>query len=609
MSTIQLVDRSAGQVIQQNFWNDIHSALEGDFVGRDVNGQPVAGNNLGTPAYPWGTAYVDDLILGGVALTTSTLERPPYQIVSGRKRTGSNQPVFLVPAGSSPSFSLLAGTTNLILTINGIAVTWTADRGSIPVSTATSSGNTATVNDASATGQAATRTWGEYGSGAQGAGSPHYPITVSSMGAAISARVGTYQAFKVGTEYFIAFVESTTSLSRAFRGFFFDSTDAPIKRAAFSNGATITLMNLGWVFADQDGSTVDVIFVGAGVNNAPVSTYSAPASPATGDYWFDQGNQLWKRYNGTSWALVNRMPVGLVVADSTNCVAARSFDFFGLCRSDNTIDVSVSSNTVVKGRTLFQRINVNGRIVAFGGARPAWDTASNLAATSDRYNATVQPSSTEYLYVSDQGDTPISDIEPTWRPDLLGYYHPFNPWRFVVSVTTDASAHFQSTGVVPASWLPDKCVTTEKLVDASVTVAKLASNSHVSASLSGTSTSSSSGVTVGSTSFTASGLRPVLVLLQGTSTGSGGLIATSNTAQARAYVSISDGSTGNAYPVESLSASAVAVGTTAAIPICFGFIYFPTAGTRTYTVSLVDLSSGGVHSATIDASTLIIMEL
>jgi hypothetical protein len=605
----QLIDRSAGQAIQQGFWNDINSVLEGDFMGRDVNGFPVAGNNLGTPAYPWGAAYVGSLILNGVALTTSQLERPPYQVISGRKRAGSNQPVFLVPAGSAASFSLLAGTTNLVLTINGVAVTWTADSGSIPVTTATSSGNTATVNDAAAAGQAATRTWGEYGSGAQGSGSPHYPITISGAGAAITGRVGSYQAFKVGTEYFIAYVESSTSLSRAFRGFFFDSSDAPIKRAAFSNGATITLMNLGWVFADQDGTTVDVIFVGAGVNNSPAWTYTAPASPATNDYWFDQSNQVWKQYNGTSWGLVNRMPIGLVVADSTNCVAARSFEFWALCRSDNTIDVSQNSNTVVRGRTLFQRINVNGRIVDFAGARPVWDTAANLAASSDRYNATVQASTTEYLYVSDQGDTIISDIEPYWRPDLLGQYNPFNPWRFVASVTTDGSAHFLSTGVIAASWLPDKSVTTEKLVDASVTVAKLASNNHVAASLSGTSTSSSSGVTVGSTSFTASGLRPVLVLLQGTTVGSGGLIAASNTAQARAYVSISDGSTGNAYPVESLAGSAVAVGITAAIPICFGFIYFPTAGTRTYTVSLVDLSSGGVHSATIDASTLIIMEL
>jgi hypothetical protein len=601
MSTIQLVDRSAGQVIQQNFYNDIHSALEGDFVGRDVNGRPVAGNNLGTPAYPWGKVYADDVVVGGIALSPASLESDAYQIVSGKKRSSSNQPAFLQAAGSAASFNLLAGTTNLVLQINGVAVTWTADKNSIPVSTAPGAQNTATVNDATAAGQAATRTWGEYGSGA-----PYYAITIGSVGTNITARVGTLQAFKVGTEYFLAVVESTTSLSRAFRGFFFDSSGNPVKRATFSNGATITLMNLGWVFVDQDGSTVDTIFVGSGVNNSPVASYSAPASPLNGDYWFDQGNRVWKRYNVSSWQITPRIPVGLVVADSSNCVAVRCFDFWGLVRNDNTIELAVDSNTAVKGAGLFSRVNVSGSRLSFP-TRPTWDTASNLAASPDRYNATVQASTTEFFYVSDQGDTVISDIEPHWRPDLLGYYHPFNPWRAVGYTTTDGSANFQSSGTASYKTLRQKSISTDLIADAAVTPVKMAANTQASTNFGSTTTVSSA--TVGSLAFTASGLRPVLVCLTGNDAGTDVFAAFDSNAEAFATVQISDGTVVRRFRVGSVAGSALGVGVTITAPVSFFFVYFPAAGTRTYTVTLIDGGLGGSHNATLSNCNLTIMEL
>lgn len=442
MGLIQLVERGATKILPA-FWNDIRSALIGDFVGRDVNGNPAAGKNLGTATYPWGAGYFNQAIIGGVAFDESVIEGSPYQIVSGKVRSGSNQPIFLRPAGSSLSYSLFATTTNLILTINGAAATWTADKTGIPATAAPSSTNTCLVNDNTAAGQAATRTWGEYGSG-----SPYYAITVDNMGASVSARVGTYQAFKVGTEYFIAFIESTTSLTRAFRGYFFNSSDAPLKRVTLTDNDTITLMNLGYVFADEDGNTVDTIFTGAGVNNTPTYSHAEPSSPASGDYWYDQGEQLWKRYNGSSWATTPRTLVGLVVADSSNCVAARCFDFFGVYREDNTIEIERISNTVVKGQGLFSRVNVNGQRVQFFTSRPTWDTASHLAASTERYNASVTASVTEYFYVTDDGNTKISDIEPYWRPDLLGYYHPYNPWRCVGFIVPDGSANFGSGGAV-----------------------------------------------------------------------------------------------------------------------------------------------------------------
>lgn len=507
MGTGALTNRSLGQTILASFYNDIHGVLEGDFVGHDPNtGNPLSGQNLGNQAYPWGACYINSLILAGQAFDPTILESSPYKIVSGAVRATSNQPQFITPAGSSLNYTIQTS-PNLILQIAGVSATWSSNKTSAGTA-APSSSNTATVNDATASNQAATRTWGEYGSQ-----NPFYPITITGAGTNITARVGSYQAFKIGTEYFIAFVESTTSLSRCFRGYFFDSSGLPIKRTTFSNSATITLMNLGYVFLDSDGATVDTIFTGTGVNNAPTYAFTAPTSPANGDYWYDQTNTVWKKYNGSSWAIVNRILAGLVVCDSSNCVAARSGDFFGLVRADNSIELAFSSSTVVKAQGIGQRVNVNGKRVYFYTNRPSWDTAANLAGTSDRYNAAVSASSTEYFYVTDQGDTKISDIEPYWRADLLGWYHPYNPWRWVGQDTPDGSANFQSSTLQNAysSFITQGSVDRKKLGPAG----QQASSSCGSYT---TNSASYSDVTNLSITITTSGRGPIVLALIGDGT-------------------------------------------------------------------------------------------
>ena len=41
------------------------TALKGDFVGRGPDGNALAGQNLGTSAVPWATAYVNNLVVNG----------------------------------------------------------------------------------------------------------------------------------------------------------------------------------------------------------------------------------------------------------------------------------------------------------------------------------------------------------------------------------------------------------------------------------------------------------------------------------------------------------------------------------------------------------------
>ena len=58
MGTNTLATRADGEVILANFFNDFNTALGGDFVGRSVAGVPLANQNLGTAALPWGIGRV-----------------------------------------------------------------------------------------------------------------------------------------------------------------------------------------------------------------------------------------------------------------------------------------------------------------------------------------------------------------------------------------------------------------------------------------------------------------------------------------------------------------------------------------------------------------------
>jgi len=440
MATNTLTPVVSGAIILEGFWNDLQTAMEGDWVGRDTTGVPLAGQNLGTAAFPWGTLRSNALIINGSALDSSQITSPQNRIVSGKIRSTSNQPAFITPSGAGASFQVKALTTNLVYDVNGVAVTANTDitKGSVTLAPATQ--NTATVNDAAAAGQDDTRTWGESNHRAK-----NY-ITMTSAGTNITDLIGKFAAFKIAgtsTEYFLAFVESSTKLTHCLRGFFYDSTLAPVNRTKFSNGNTITLMKLGWVFIENDGVTVDVSY------GNPQWSYTQPSGPATGDYWYDLQHQTWKRYDGASFVIINRTLIGMEISDATNTVGARCMDFYAQYRTDIFMDVEYLSATLFRAKHPESSISVRGNAIEFRNSLPTWDITASLAAGADMYDATAQNNRNYYFYVSDLGQTIISDIEPYYRGDLRGFYHPHNPWRCVSAARTNGSAQWDSAA--PAS--------------------------------------------------------------------------------------------------------------------------------------------------------------
>lgn len=416
---------SNGQIIDASHVNEITAAIINQFVGRNTSGVPEAGKSLGTAAIPWGAIHSDSLILGGLAVDTSKLTSLANRIVSGATRADSSMPDFLRADGTVATLNILGATTNITLTINALAATVSTDIAKTSLSTAPSTNNTALVNDASLVNDLY-------------AGESTYSITsitIDTVGSEISSLVGQYIALQTATgEILYGYLKSSTEITNVYRGFFFDDAGAPIVRGNLSNNDTLTLMNVGYVFIEDNGTTVDISY------DQPVYAYEAPSGPATGQYWFDIPNQTWKRYSGTEFVIINRILVGIVVLDDTAAIATRCIDFTNAFSDFNNVDVSISSTEIILSKEFSSRVSVYGTEVMQDFNKLSWNI------TTDLESGLTEASSTYYyLYVSTEGERIISNNKPYLRQDLKGLYHPYHTWRCVGTAYNDGSSNLTLT--------------------------------------------------------------------------------------------------------------------------------------------------------------------
>ena len=463
MGNNTLNTRSSGDVITADFFNDFNTALQTTVYGRNSSGAVVSGQNMGDSTFPWGTIYSNALVVDGSALDTSQITSPANRIVSGSSRSSSNQPYFLKANGSAASVQITGNTTNLIVDINGSAVTCSTDITISSLTTAPSSNNTCLVNMSDASDQELTRYWGEpqnefVAFQAKDAANPWYDhITVDAMGSSITGLVGTYQAFKINDgssdEYFIAYVESTTKLSKIIRGAFLDNSGLPVNRIKFADNDTITLMKITWVFLQNDGTTTDVTY------NSPNWSTTTPSSPSTGDYWYDLNVNQWKRYSGSAFVTINRTLLGICIQDTSNCVATRSLDFYYKPSDLNSIDLVRKDNTNVIFKGPNAKVWVYSNTIDFGLSAPEFNITTDLLGTSSRDSYASESASTYYyLYVKDTGALAMSDIGPLYRGDLGGSYHPSNPFRCVGVVFNNSSSNLEGFALSEnARLLPAVC--------------------------------------------------------------------------------------------------------------------------------------------------------
>jgi hypothetical protein len=453
---------ASGLLIKSADFLTTNAALQGAFVGRNTSGVPTSGQSLGTELYPWGNVHTDSITVGGSIIDVSQITSPANRVVSGAVRTTSGQPQFLQANGAAASVEVLGLVTNLVLSIKSTSVTVSTDIEETGLTTAPGSNNTCAINNTAFTDQAESKYFGEIDS--------LYPIIhIDTVGSEISSRVGQFIALKTGTsEIMWGWLKSATEFTNVKRGYFFDSTDpnpVPIVRETLANNDTLTLMETGWIFVQNDGTTVDVTYL------TPVYAYTAPGSPATSQYWYDLSNVTWKRWSGSAWVDVGRVPVGLCVIDSTNCIATRPFDFYGNFQEENTLDCEVFSDEVVRSALTFNSVNVYGTDVTMDNYPVEWDN------TADMETGAVAADTEYYLYISTDGQTFISLERPYDRTgDLRGRYHPYNNWRYVCKAKTDGSSDWLSVLSASTFDSTDKSADFETSKDLAIDVASNATS-------------------------------------------------------------------------------------------------------------------------------------
>lgn len=365
------------------------------------------------------------LSLAGVSTLFSAGQSTPQNRVASGRLSTTGQAMALQASGSTNAVTLKATATNLSYYVANTNYTATTDSTLSSLTLAPGTNNTAAVNDGSMAAQAWTKLQGEYDA----------TLVMGSAGTAISNLVGQYAAFKIthsaANEYFIAYVAASNQLTKVRRGYFFDSTDALIPRIGIADTDVITLMKLTWLFVNTSGAL-------AATYNQPKYSKASPASPATGDYWFDLANNIWNIYNGAAFVAANATLIGTCIQDGTKTVASRTFEYYASFNTTQTVMLDFVSNTLVQASTIGQKVSVMGNLISFGTNQAQFASTGQFAS-----GASLSANTPYYFYVTYQGDLFI-DIVPPYdrRTDLQGYYHPANPWRCVGYMITDGSSHF-----------------------------------------------------------------------------------------------------------------------------------------------------------------------
>lgn len=427
-------DAVAGDVIDEIKINQFNEAASGDWVPRDPTG-PLAfpatdlAGNLGTSLYRWNTLFVKAINLDGKNIDPDLFAAPRNVMIEGTTRTTSAQPQLLEPNGATLDAIVDCTPTALRVDINGIEYMSVLD---IPISglTAAPAPSLLTqclINDPGLTGTPDTRYLGEEGT----------IIPVDTMGATLAARVNQWVCLRVDAtgEYLFGWLKSTTEITNVYRGFYFDSTLAPVVRNVLNNNDVLTLMELGWVFLFSNMVSTDVSYV------SPIFAYDPPPTPVIGQYWYNLQTEEWNRWGGAGWAVNDTLLIGQLVMNNIACVGARTFDFRGQYGPENTIELEKFDDNNLKfsqpENQWHAELNAYGRLIEWRYKTLNWNMPADLEPPFIEANDTDY-----YVYVSQDGEQILSPEKYYDRPDLEGLYHPYNSWRCVGVVRNDGAGNF-----------------------------------------------------------------------------------------------------------------------------------------------------------------------
>lgn len=388
-------------------------------------GVPSTGTTISTADELERIRYQFEAILGGSkkwyespvasidtinTLINSGSTNPPSVVLTGKVGT-YQQPVYLQAKGSGASVDVLGTATDLAYQVDGTPCSIITDTN---LALAVAVSDTSTLS-------------GNLAKGVQ-------DFTLAAPVAAATGRFHTLKVVNGGdTEYMFAFLHSSTVVRHSLRGFFFDSSSAAITEKTLAAGNTVTVLKTHWIFAKSDLTVTST-------TNQPSVASVAPSGPSNGDYWYDLANNTWKTYNGASWVVANACLIGLAACDTTNCVVARSADFYKSFSDIADMKLVLKSSTEVYSECGFN-ISVYGSNLRSPLGSPAnlkWIMPTNI------FSGESEGASKKYfIYVGIDGATYLSEVIPLDRRyDLKGWYHPHYPLRCFGYAYNDGSSNF-----------------------------------------------------------------------------------------------------------------------------------------------------------------------
>jgi len=423
-----LPNRSPGEIITNDSDNVFNRVLQGDMVGRDASGAATPGQNLGTPSIPWGTGRLNNLVLGGLPIEPGLIAAQPNRVISGAIRATSEFPNYLAAAGvaGGASFTVLGLIVTLTIDVNGSTVEITTDEVKSGLTLAPGSNNTCQVNDTDLTGaEDESRFLGENGSG----------IPVDGMGSELTTEIGQFVALlnQATSEIIYCRIASATRLDYARRGFFFDSSGDPVPADVLTNNDTLQILSLAFIFAEDDGSTIDVTY------RNPTISGNQPTGPQTGDYWYDLAVNVWKRYSGSSFDQIDRTFIGAAVLNTADCIGTRPEYFSKTFKDDNTLKLLFDTTDIIVSETPNFVVSVDGADRRFDFGFFRWNASTDFESGFSR-----TASRNYWLYLTEDGKPQISGYKPYDVSGFLrGWYHPYESWRAVGQVYNNGSNEFE----------------------------------------------------------------------------------------------------------------------------------------------------------------------
>ena len=425
MGTNTLTERSDGQVITQDWFNDFNQAVRLDWLPRNASNVVTnQGGSIGSNSFNWLSVYAKNYFLDNVLLDLSQFTTTTNKILSGLEAAGTGGfPGYLSAGGAANLVATLnAASTNFVFSIAGEDVTLTSNLTFTTVA-GYSTNNTCLVNNSAYSADPNfSKTEGEHGAS----------IIVDTAGSNVTAAVGKFEFFTINngseTELFFAYVVSSTELRPIYRGM------GGTSRIGFTDNDVITICKATYFFVSTNGTAFTTTIF-------PLCVDTLPSAGTAGRYANRKSDDTWHYDDGANWTEVDRAWVGF--GASPNAADNTYVGYFPHIHDFNKAWGDKLKGSIKYTSASTVTVPVGFEVSVAGVNQIAYsEVVVDLSSANDRESGVSEAASTLfYLYVDDNYKFRFSNIAPRPLDARGGMYHRSKLWRCVMTVYNDASSN------------------------------------------------------------------------------------------------------------------------------------------------------------------------